>query len=144
MIVYSLQNFLTGIKRLSLLLLLVETWSFNFYIYLFFIFLDLFEGDIVLDEAVRELLTKPQTNYLRSKRDTVADRIKLWQRGVVPYTIEESIGKIIHLSTVHNYIEIGRLFPPRSYTFACLGTEIFLRKRILSDKLSSDPKTSHT
>ena len=78
-----------------------------FNIYLFVIFLDLFEGDIVLDEAVRQLLNKPQTNYVnsRGKRDTVADHIKLWQGGVVPYTIEDSIGKIIHLSTVHNYIK---------------------------------------
>jgi hypothetical protein len=52
------------------------------------------EGDIVLDNVMRELL-KPKTHdeHYRGKRDTVANIIKLWPAGVVPYTIEDSIGK---------------------------------------------------
>ncbi|CAB4004782.1 zinc metallo ase nas-4-like [Paramuricea clavata] len=50
------------------------------------------EGDIVLDNAMRELL-KPKTHdeHYRGKRDTVANIIKLWPEGVLPYTIEDSI-----------------------------------------------------
>ena len=34
------------------------------------------------------------SEHYRVKRDTIADSIKLWPGGLVPYTIEESIGKI--------------------------------------------------
>ena len=51
-----------------------------------------------MDNAVRKLLN-PKTHkshHHRGKRDAVADRIKLWPGGVVPYTIEDSIGKTVY------------------------------------------------
>lgn len=53
------------------------------------------EGDIVLDQGIEELL-KPRLDdeHRREKRDTVANSINLWPEGLVPYTIEDSVGKI--------------------------------------------------
>lgn len=54
----------------------------------------MFEGDIVINEAINEILN-PETHeqHHRAKRDAVANRIKVWPDGVLPYTIDDSIGK---------------------------------------------------
>ncbi|XP_028402556.1 zinc metalloproteinase nas-1-like isoform X2 [Dendronephthya gigantea] len=57
---------------------------------------ELVEGDIVLGEAIDALLKqKHNSEYYRVKRDTIADSIKLWPGGLVPYTIEDSIDNAV-------------------------------------------------
>lgn len=55
----------------------------------------LFEEDIVLDETVNEIIKNIDGFGFRTKRDTIANHIKLWPNGVVYYTIEPNIGMAI-------------------------------------------------
>ena len=52
------------------------------------------EGDIVSNEAINEIINRETgEQHHRGKRDAVANRIKLWPGGVLPYMIDDSIGK---------------------------------------------------
>lgn len=52
-----------------------------------------------MNEAINGIIN-PETReqHHRGKRDAVANRIKLWPGGVLPYTIDDSIGKFTAIS----------------------------------------------
>ncbi|XP_046854243.1 zinc metalloproteinase nas-14-like [Xenia sp. Carnegie-2017] len=50
----------------------------------------LFEGDIVFDQNIKKLILSNNVRF-RRKRNVVANKVKLWPDGVIPYIIDDTV-----------------------------------------------------
>ncbi len=56
-----------------------------------------FEGDIVLDSAMRDRLNRQKRNHRRRrvKRAVVRPVTRLWKYGVIPYLVDQGLGEYL-------------------------------------------------